>query len=292
MEPGRHAVPPAQSPTKRAAIAAGFLLATAGSAAPVAAQEPDRTQEGTAPPEAPADPEADAPTFDPGGDTTLPLDVGPTPNVGGGEDTGVGAPLDAEPIEDPDAPDPSPESDGAPAPTDGETPTPPGEEDPAAPSADLPTQPGTPPTAPPDASRPQTQHLEAEARPILRSAARLTRRAGVPPPIGQPVQPPANGPDEALRLAGSQTTRQSDAAASELVVNTRARTTDADSGDVKVHVVQPGESLWAIAADLLGSAASPARLAREVRRLWSLNEARIGTGDPDLLMVGTELRLR
>jgi hypothetical protein len=56
--------------------------------------------------------------------------------------------------------------------------------------------------------------------------------------------------------------------------------------------VQPGESLWAIASDLLGGEASPARIAREVDRLWRLNSDRIGTGDPDLLMVGTRLNLR
>ena len=34
-----------------------------------------------------------------------------------------------------------------------------------------------------------------------------------------------------------------------------------------------------------------ARVAREVNRLWTLNSERIGTGDPDLLMVGTRLTL-
>jgi nucleoid-associated protein YgaU len=57
------------------------------------------------------------------------------------------------------------------------------------------------------------------------------------------------------------------------------------------HVVRPGESLWSIAEDLLGGDASPARVAREVNRLWELNAARIGTGDPDLVMAGTTLRL-
>jgi hypothetical protein len=28
-----------------------------------------------------------------------------------------------------------------------------------------------------------------------------------------------------------------------------------------------------------------------VNRLWELNQERIGTGEPDLLMVGTELQL-
>jgi hypothetical protein len=60
----------------------------------------------------------------------------------------------------------------------------------------------------------------------------------------------------------------------------------------RVHTVEAGESLWTIAADVLGHDATPAHVAREVHRLWTLNRARIGTGDPDLLMVGTRLVLR
>jgi Tfp pilus assembly protein FimV len=60
----------------------------------------------------------------------------------------------------------------------------------------------------------------------------------------------------------------------------------------RTHSVLPGESLWTIATDLLGSDASTASVAREVNRLWQLNRDRIGTGDPDLLMIGTRLELR
>ncbi|MEJ7789983.1 MAG: LysM domain-containing protein, partial [Thermoleophilaceae bacterium] len=59
----------------------------------------------------------------------------------------------------------------------------------------------------------------------------------------------------------------------------------------RVHVVQPGESLWSIANTDLGGRASPAQIAREVNRIWELNSGAIGTGDPDLLMVGTKLKL-
>jgi nucleoid-associated protein YgaU len=59
----------------------------------------------------------------------------------------------------------------------------------------------------------------------------------------------------------------------------------------RTHVVQRGESLWSIAKDHLGGRASAADVAREAARLWRINGARIGTGDPDLLIVGTRLVL-
>ena len=72
---------------------------------------------------------------------------------------------------------------------------------------------------------------------------------------------------------------------------TTAAADDAKPGD-RVHRVHAGESLWSIASDLLGPSASPARIAGEVHRLWQLNRERIATGNPDLLMVGTTLRLQ
>ena len=72
-----------------------------------------------------------------------------------------------------------------------------------------------------------------------------------------------------------------------------ARPTAARRGPATAfHVVLAGESLWSIAKDVLGDDASVAQIAREVNRLWELNSDRIGTGDPDLLMVGTRLALR
>jgi hypothetical protein len=72
--------------------------------------------------------------------------------------------------------------------------------------------------------------------------------------------------------------------------------TPADSGrnlaGKDSYVVQSGDCLWHIAADLLAGSASTEAVAREVQRLWRLNEDRIGTGDPSLIYAGTELRLR
>ena len=68
----------------------------------------------------------------------------------------------------------------------------------------------------------------------------------------------------------------------------RSRATD----KARVHVVQPGESLWTIAENLLGAGSSATNIAAEVARLWELNRERIPSGDPDLIAVGQQLRLR
>ena len=60
----------------------------------------------------------------------------------------------------------------------------------------------------------------------------------------------------------------------------------------RFHIVAPNDSLWSIADRILDADAAVPRIAREVDRLWDLNEARIGTGDPDVLIPGTRLRLR
>jgi hypothetical protein len=57
------------------------------------------------------------------------------------------------------------------------------------------------------------------------------------------------------------------------------------------HTVASGECLWSIAEGVLPVGASDAEIAAEVSRLWHLNAARIGTGDPSLILVGTVLRL-
>lgn len=54
-------------------------------------------------------------------------------------------------------------------------------------------------------------------------------------------------------------------------------------------VVQPGDSLWRIAAQRLGPRASPARVATAWPRWYAANRATIGS-DPDLIQVGQVLR--
>jgi nucleoid-associated protein YgaU len=55
--------------------------------------------------------------------------------------------------------------------------------------------------------------------------------------------------------------------------------------------VQPGDSLWRIAARHLGDHPTATETAREVNRLWELNQQRIGTGNPDLIFPGQTLRM-
>src|SRR4051794_14688950 len=68
--------------------------------------------------------------------------------------------------------------------------------------------------------------------------------------------------------------------------------TPAAGGRASTHVVEPGQSLWLIARGVVGRPASIAEIAFEVQHLWRLNTARIGTGDPDLIYPGLELRLK
>ena len=63
-------------------------------------------------------------------------------------------------------------------------------------------------------------------------------------------------------------------------------------GDGRLHIVRPGESLWTIAEGLLEPGASATNIAAEVARLWELNRDRIPSGDPDLIEVGQQLKLR
>ena len=99
------------------------------------------------------------------------------------------------------------------------------------------------------------------------------RRPGGRARAAPPLSPPATPRRVTIRVVAGASTGQ------------------AAAGD-RVHVVQRGESLWSIASDLLGDGASVAGVAREVNRLWELNEDRIATGRPDLLYAGTRLRLR
>ncbi len=277
-----------------------LVLSTAAPAATLAS-EPEQEQEGAAAPDQAAADEheselpVDAPDPDPGWqeepdalapDTELPADQPPVQDTNDGEEPTVDVPSGADPNkgEEP-ADDALPVAD----PNDGEQPA----ED-VAPAPDAGTPAPVAPPAPEGATSPPAPPVSAAAaKPPIGTAS-----SG--PPLKSFVERPAR--ERHARIA--QTTApapaeiptaapEPSAPATVLVTarSTQAKASRAKSGD-RVHVVAPGESLWSIASDLLGDDASVARTAREVNRLWQLNGGHIGTGDPDLLMVGTKLALR
>jgi hypothetical protein len=282
---------PAQASVARraqAAVLAGVLAASAVTPTVAVAQEPDQVSEGTiAPEEAGGDPALN-PDFDPGGESDdLPFDAPDAPESEPALDPEPGdpGPLEQEPTTDVEGPvadagDGAEEPEAvAPAPVATATPTP--SPTPSAPDAPESSQPpavpvdeqATPPAQPRDEGK-------AEREPSRRDRARDERAQQ------QRTAPVAVAPAETV--APTASTEPAPVVAARVVVATRG---SARPGD-HVHVVRAGESLWSIARDFLGSDASPARIARKVNTLWELNGARIATGDPDLLMVGTELRLR
>lgn len=71
--------------------------------------------------------------------------------------------------------------------------------------------------------------------------------------------------------------------------NTNTNTTS-ETAVPPALVVEPGDSLWAIAQERLGAGATPERIAEEVERIHALNRGRIAD-DPNLLFPGQELRI-
>src|SRR4051794_15352361 len=283
------------SPRTQALLAASALLLGTGGPGVSLAAEPDQQHEGTATPgqTGGSDPATD-PNFDPGGDSTdLPSVAPPSssapPSDSGNDDT---APPEPEPTTEADAPivdpgdgqAPGPEqpipSQDAPPPTSGSAP-------PAAPVAPAPTPPApTPaPTAAPEAPPAELiAHKLRGPKTVLIDPKPAAGTRPAPPP-----RRAASGAAAAISSASGVPASKPVSAHTGRIVTSDGR--DTSSGD-RVHVVEAGESLWSIANDALGGDAEPARIARKVDRLWRLNQARIGTGDPDLLAIGTRLRLR
>ena len=289
-------------PRTRALLAAGVLaLSTAGPSVAVATGQTAEEQGVATPPATPAVDTADDPDFDPGGDSTqLPDTPQPAPRAqapavaGNDADT---APLDQEPTSDSDAPiidagDGIPDDTTAPtAPTSGAsaqpTPTPP----PAAvPTTATPTPTPTPASTPAPSATPPP--ATATATPTSRHVRPRHHRRHSPPKratrgaVAQTAPAaPAAAPSASSTPAPAPAPAPPAAPPSAAAAGRAARPRD------HTHLVRPVESLWSVAADLLGNDASPAAIARNVHRLWDLNQTRIGTGNPDLLMPGTRLVL-
>jgi hypothetical protein len=290
-------------PRTQALLAASLLAVSATAPATTAfAAEQDQQQDGTAPVAQNGAPDpADSPDFDPGGDATdLPDTAPPLPQQQASADPGNDdtAPVDQAPATNPDDPvvDPGDGSDTGsaqppPVPADG---TPP----PSTPAATPPPAPvGTTVDSPPTPA-PATETPAASATPPVRApraATRAAHRTRTARPRHKRPTHPAGPTSQVAPTTAANTSPQAATPApptvTDVPIAATARGRVARPGD-RTHTVLAGESLWAIATDLLGADATPASVAREVNRLWQLNEDQIATGDPDLLMVGTRLTLR
>jgi nucleoid-associated protein YgaU len=62
------------------------------------------------------------------------------------------------------------------------------------------------------------------------------------------------------------------------------------TSDENTYEVRSGDTLWSVAAQLLGSDATNKEIAAEVRRLYRLNADVLES--PDVIVPGDELRLR
>ena len=301
----------------QAALASGVLAFSAAAPGAAVAADPDRQQEGVAEPEAPSGGDVDAPDFDPGGETALPFEVAPptnSPGTGGGsEDTGDGPPVDSEPVDDPDARLLATEPETQTPPAEVDAPVPPADTAPVAPAppppAPGPVPTGAPPADPNTPAAPSVPHavLPSERDSSDSESGRARELKGSPvsdgrSPIRSGTAPPATPPSPpAIGIPPQSPASETPVAAlppTEPVALVQASAPPARNTqpplveNARTHVVQPGDSLWSIARRLLGRDASAAQIAREVNRLWELNKDRIGTGNPDLLRVGTKLSLR
>jgi hypothetical protein len=260
-------------------MVAGILAASTTSPTAAVAQEADQVTEGAVEPGQSGGDSA-ATDLDPGADADdLPF-VGPdVPDTEAAPESDDAGALESEPVSDIDAPvadvgDES-EPDGAPGPS-------------PAPAVEPPSS-----VAPAAAPPPPVHELSGPGRAAVSPRLELEATVKRERPRSQPSAPTTSADHEAPARAPAPAVTEPTAHFVSAAPRPKSAATkhEAGSDGARYHVVAAGESLWSIARDELGGGASPARIAREVNRLWGLNSARIATGDPDLLRVGTKLAL-
>ena len=275
----------------RATIAAGLLaFSTAGVPAAVAA-EPDEVSEGAVEVVVGGDTGSSV-DFEPGGETVqLPdepapatVEMAPAPT----DDDADAGPLELEPATDTVEPVSDANLDEVTEPVDDPAPVAP--QTAPSPAAEAPA-PAVAPAEGADESEPQEPQVEAGLKSVggHRREARADNAAATDPSAQRRTEPVVAAADRAPAPSTISAAEPAPTTTIHVVARSGANRTSAGA---RVHVVRPGESLWSIAADLLGERATAASVAREVNRLWELNDERIGTGQPDLLFAGTRLRLR
>jgi hypothetical protein len=287
----------------QAALVAGVLAASAAPPAAAFAQDADGPGDE---PAVPVQVRGDDPTksadFDPGGQAAdLPFDAPAAPQAkpAPAPDGNHSGPLEEEPGADVaapiadagDEPEQAPEEEPAPS----GPPTQPAPLQPAASAPEENAQPNAPTAdALPTTSAPKTHGRPGTARQRRPDHARHTRdrRARADRPVATAHPPAAEQPSIASTEQSSSERVQVQVEVQDAPAPTaRAQIENGTRRGERFHVVQPGESLWSIARDLLGRDASAAAVAREVNKLWERNASRIGTGDRDLLIAGTKLVL-
>lgn len=253
----------------RILAAALSVVLALGSIAPglAFAGEADSEQEGSAPPGTLPGLE-EGPELESGEEETA-LEELPG-IVGAGEEAEEGPPIETEPAQEPEPPlppeEPTAQIEPPVAPEDPATAPPSGPEYEAA-------------TEPPPAAPVENQALAApESSPPLQQPPSVPKAAQSAPEAPAPASPPEEAP--------------APEATQPLAVPAQRDSSPGRLAGQHVHVVRAGECLWMIAEALLPAGADNAEIEAEVQRLWRLNASRIGTGDPSLVYVGTELRLR
>lgn len=273
--------PPVSHRTRAGIAVAVLAVSTVGPVAVALASEPPRTLDGSADVNDPAG--GGQSQFAPD-DRVLSVDFDPTDGAPDLPDDGEVA----VPVDEPTDP-PALDTDRAPVTNVGSDAPLTVQPQPAAPDAPT-VQP--PSNAPPPVSEPSSASpLPPPSVPITAGAHTASASSARNLIMSHETQPRAVAPKtrNATPTPASPTLTQRPPSVASATATPSA--SHANPGE-SAHTVHAGESLWSIASDHLGAGATPAQIGRMVHRLWQLNSDRIGTGDPDLLMVGTRLRLR
>ena len=286
---GAPPIDPLISRRSQALLAASVLAMSSATPTAVLAAEPDQEQEGATAPEQLTTAEArSAPDFDTGGQPTdLQLDVGAAaPEADAEPEADAVVPQDATDVDEAAAATGAPSTDEADEPPVADVLAPPSPVPQPVPTPASPAQHA--PEATLEAPQVESVAPPRERKPEPGSRRERPDRAAVPHavPTGTDVVTPS--PRLEVRAVPAVTIQSTTIRLARATATHRRAVQPAD----RFHVVRPGESLWSIAKDRLGGDASVARIAREVNRLWELNSARIGTGEPDLLIAGTRIALR
>lgn len=132
--------------------------------------------------------------------------------------------------------------------------------------------------------RRETSSRAKERRP---AGARTVRQRVAPHPPAPPPSTNGQRTDPIRSVAGAA--ERGSATPQNPGTSGAASGRPAESGGL--YRVKPGDSLSKIAAELLGSEATPERVAGLVKHLWALNASRIASGSPDLIYAGQSLAL-